>query len=46
MRSFDQSVMDLYKERVVDLETALENVNNPDEFKMRLKGIEQSAKRW
>jgi twitching motility protein PilT len=46
MHSFDQSVMKLYKDRIVDLETALENVNNPDEFKMRLKGIEQSAKRW
>jgi twitching motility protein PilT len=46
MHSFDQSVMALYKDRVVDLETALDNVNNPDEFKMRLKGIEQSSKRW
>ncbi|MEO0294066.1 MAG: PilT/PilU family type 4a pilus ATPase [candidate division WOR-3 bacterium] len=46
MHSFDQSVMDLYRNGIVDLETALENVNNPDEFKMRLKGIEQTSKRW
>ncbi|MEA1913227.1 MAG: PilT/PilU family type 4a pilus ATPase [candidate division WOR-3 bacterium] len=46
MHSFDQSVMKLYKEGIIDFETALENVNNPDEFKMRLKGIEQSSKRW
>jgi twitching motility protein PilT len=46
MHSFDQTIMSLYKEGVIDLETALESVTNPDEFKMRLRGIEQSSARW
>lgn len=46
MHSFDQSIMSIYKEGIVDLETALENVTNPDEFQMRLKGIQQSSSKW
>lgn len=46
MHLFDQDIMKLYKEGTIDLETALTHVTNPEEFKMRLQGIEQSSERW
>ena len=46
MHSFDQQIMSLYKEGIIDLQSALDNSTNPDEFKMRLRGIEQSSARW
>lgn len=46
MHSFDQNIMTLYKEGIIDLQTALDSSTNPDEFKMRLRGIEQSSSRW
>jgi len=46
MHSFDQSIMEYYKRGVIDLETAIENVTNPDEFKMKLKGIETMQAGW
>ncbi|MBA7617361.1 Twitching mobility protein [subsurface metagenome] len=46
MHSFDQNIMSLYKDGIIDLQTALDNSTNPDEFKMRLRGIEQSSARW
>ncbi len=46
MHSFDQHIMSLYKEGTIDLQNALDNSSNPDEFKMRLRGIEQSSARW
>ncbi len=46
MHSFDQQIMSLYKEGIIDLQSALDNSTNPDEFKMRLRGIEQSSAKW
>jgi len=43
MHSFDQCIMDYYKRDLIDYETAINNATNPDEFKMRLKGIESAT---
>ncbi len=47
MHSFDQCIMTYYKQGLIDYETAITNATNPDEFKMRLKGIESTSdKGW
>lgn len=46
MQTFDQSVLKLYKEGLITLEDALQNVSNPDEFLLRLKGIKTTSERW
>ncbi len=43
MHSFDQCIMTYYKQGLIDYETAITNATNPDEFKMRLKGIESTS---
>lgn len=45
MQSFDQSIMKLYKDNLIDYETALQYVSNPDEFRLRLRGIKSTAER-
>jgi twitching motility protein PilT len=45
MQSFDQSIMKLYKDNLIDYETALQYVSNPDEFRLRLRGIKSTADR-
>jgi twitching motility protein PilT len=39
MQTFDQSLYDLYSQRLITLEEALVNSSNPDEFKLRIAGI-------
>ena len=46
MQTFDQSVLKLYREGVITLEDALQNVSNPDEFLLKLKGIKTTSERW
>jgi len=46
MQTFDQSVLKLYREGFITLEDALQNVTNPDEFLLRLKGIKTTSERW
>ncbi|MEO0275879.1 MAG: PilT/PilU family type 4a pilus ATPase [candidate division WOR-3 bacterium] len=46
MQTFDQSVLKLYREGLITLEDALQNVSNPDEFLLRLKGIKTTSERW
>ncbi len=46
MQTFDQSIMKLYKDGMITLEDALENVTNPDEFKLKLKGIKTTSETW
>lgn len=46
MQTFDQSVLKLYREGLITLEDALQNVSNPDEFLLRLKGIKATSERW
>ncbi|MCK4547348.1 MAG: PilT/PilU family type 4a pilus ATPase [Candidatus Eisenbacteria sp.] len=43
MQTFDQSLMRLYREEKISLETARDNSSSPAEFDMRAKGIEASA---
>jgi len=43
MQTFDQSLMQLYKENKITLETALGASSNPHEFMLRVKGIQASS---
>ena len=43
MQSFDQALMQLYKESKVTLETAMQASTNPHEFALRVKGIQASS---
>jgi len=43
MQTFDQSLMQLYKEKKVSLETAMAASSNPHEFSLRVKGIQASS---
>src|SRR5208283_167741 len=43
MQTFDQSLYDLYKQGLITLEEALGNSTNPDEFKLRIAGISNTA---
>ncbi len=46
MQTFDQSVLKLYREGFITLEDALQNVTNPDEFLLKLRGIKTTSERW
>ncbi len=46
MQSFDQSIMDLYKRNMISFETAMAAATNPDDFDLRVRGINSSADRW
>ncbi len=43
MQTFDQSLYDLYTQGLITLEEALTNSSNPDEFKLRIAGISNTA---
>ena len=43
MQTFDQSLMQLYKEGKVTVEAAMQASSNPHEFALRLKGIQASS---
>ncbi len=43
MQTFDQSLMQLYKERKITLEGAMRASSNPHEFSLRVKGIQASS---
>ncbi len=43
MQTFDQSLMQLYKEHKITLEAATRASSNPHEFKLRVKGIQASS---
>lgn len=45
MQTFDQSLFKLYKDGLITYDDALQAVSNPDEFKLRLVGIEATAER-
>jgi twitching motility protein PilT len=46
MQTFDQSIMDLYKEGLISFEEAMNQATNPDDFDLRLRGITGTADRW
>jgi len=43
MQTFDQSLMQLYKEKKITLEAATKASSNPHEFMLRIKGIQASS---
>jgi twitching motility protein PilT len=43
MQTFDQSIFQLYKKELITLEEALRRATNPDEFKLKIQGIESTA---
>lgn len=45
MQTFDQSIFKLYKDGMIAYDDAIQAVSNPDEFKLRLVGIESTAER-
>jgi twitching motility protein PilT len=43
MQTFDQSLMQLYKQNRITLDTAMHASSNPHEFSLRVKGIQASS---
>ena len=43
MQTFDQSLYYLYKNGLITLEEALRRASNPDEFRLKLSGIQSTA---
>ncbi len=43
MQTFDQSLMALFKRRLITIEEAVANASNPTEFELRLKGIQATS---
>lgn len=46
MVSFDQSIMRLYKTGMISFDEAMNQCSNPDDFDLRVKGIQGAADRW
>ncbi|MEO8072947.1 MAG: hypothetical protein ABI686_06840 [Acidobacteriota bacterium] len=42
MQTFDQSLFYLYQSELINLEEALRGATNPDEFRLRLAGIQDT----
>ncbi len=45
MQSFDQSIMDIYKQGMISYEEALIQATNPSDFELRVKGITGASDR-
>ena len=43
MQTFDQSIFQLYKNDLITLEEALRRATNPDEFKLKIQGIQSTS---
>jgi twitching motility protein PilT len=43
MQTFDQSLYTLYKNGLITLEEALRRASNPDEFRLKLQGIQSTS---
>ena len=43
MQTFDQSIYQLFRKDLISMEEALRRASNPDEFKLKLAGIESTA---
>ena len=43
MQTFDQSLFGLYKAGLITLEEALKRASNPDEFKLKIQGVQFTA---
>ncbi len=48
MQTFDQSLLQLYRKRLITLEEALRQCSNPDDFKLKISGISSTrdAQQW
>lgn len=45
MQTFDQSILVMFQKGMIDLATAMESANNPNDLEMAVKGIKSSASR-
>jgi twitching motility protein PilT len=43
MQTFDQSIFSLYKKELITYDEALRRATNPDEFKLKIQGIQSSS---
>jgi twitching motility protein PilT len=43
MQTFDQSIYNLYRDKLITYDEALKQASNPDEFKLRVDGIRSST---
>jgi twitching motility protein PilT len=46
MQTFDQSLFDLYKKGYITYEDALQRASNPDDFVLKVKGIQSTGEMW
>jgi len=46
MQSFDQALHALYKKRTISYEEALKNSTNPQDFALRVQGIQANTESW
>ncbi len=46
-QSFDQSLLQLFRDDLITFQTAKQNASNPDDFELKVKGVEgTSDRRW
>jgi twitching motility protein PilT len=46
-QSFDQSLLQLFKDELISFQVAKQNASNPDDFELKVKGVEgTSDRRW
>ena len=43
MQTFDQSIFQLYKKELITYDEALRRASNPDEFKLKIRGIQSTS---
>ncbi len=48
MQTFDQSLLQLYRKRLITLDEALRQCSNPDDFKLKISGVSSTrdAQQW
>lgn len=46
MQSFDQSIHEYYKKRIITYEEALKHCSNPQDFALRVQGIQATSESW
>ncbi|HLG23218.1 MAG TPA: type IV pilus twitching motility protein PilT [Candidatus Manganitrophaceae bacterium] len=46
MQTFDQSLHDLFKKQLVSYEEALKWTSNPEDFALKVKGIQSTSESW
>ena len=46
MQTFDQSLLSLYKSDLITYESAVGIATNPDDFALKVKGIQSTSDAW